>query len=128
VNVVLALLDWLLGVVHLAIVLANLLLWLPRSLRRWHLGLLALTSASWFGLGAIYGVGYCVLTDWHWAIKRARGIEVRPSSFIHHLLVDGLGLPFSQSFVDTSTALTFACVVCLSIVLNVRDRRIAVSS
>lgn len=120
-NVVLALLDWLLMVVHVLVVLANLLLWIPPAWRRWHLWVVAATCVSWFGLGLFYGMGYCLLTDWHWKLRVARGVHVAPQSFIHHVLVDGLGIPLAQSAVDTLTAVAFACVVSASLALNVRD-------
>jgi Protein of Unknown function (DUF2784) len=122
VSPLLATLDWSLTVLHLLVVAGNLLLWIPRPTRRWHLGLLCATCISWFGLGLFYGVGYCVLTDWHWAIKRARGVDVPSHSFVHHVLVDGLGVPLTPQNVDTLVAVSFACVVCLSVVLNVKGR------
>jgi hypothetical protein len=48
---------------------------------------------------------------------------VVPQSFIRHVLVDGLGIPLGQSTVDTLTAITFACVVSVSLALNLRDYR-----
>ena len=47
---------------------------------------LLLTFLSWFAAGAVYGWGYCFLTDWHWSIKEARGITGLPDSFISYLL------------------------------------------
>jgi hypothetical protein len=46
-------------------------------------------SSSWFGLGLLYGVGYCPSTDWHWRIKRARGETDLPNSYVNYCL-DGL--------------------------------------
>ncbi len=115
----LALLDGGLTLLHLAVVVANLTLWLPRATRRLHLGLVMLTAASWFGLGAIYGMGYCVLTDWHWMLKRARGLTPPTGSFLHHLLTS-LGLDVAPATVELATAVGFGFVVFLSVALNVR--------
>jgi hypothetical protein len=119
----LAALDWLLTAVHLALVCANLFLWLPRRTRRLHLVLVGATALSWFGLGYFYGLGYCFLTDWQWQVKVARGASELPHSFIYYVLVDGLGLPMSREFVDTTTAVAFGLVIALSVTLNLRDRR-----
>jgi hypothetical protein len=113
--------DGLLTIVHVSIVLGNLLLWIPSALRRWHLWLAAATCASWYGLGLLYGMGYCLLTDWQWKLRAARGVPVAPRSFIHYLLVDGFGLRLTQSTVNTLTVMTFACVAILSVALNLRD-------
>lgn len=117
-TLLLALLDVALTVVHSAVVVANLVLWLPQKTRRLHLGVVGLTAASWFGLGAFYGLGYCVLTDWHWQIKRARGLEPPSHSFIYYL-TSSAGVDLAPSTVHLLTAVVFGVVVCLSLVLNV---------
>lgn len=116
----LALLDVLLTLVHGAVVLANLFLWIPRRTRRWHLGVVAATAASWFLLGPAlgYGWGYCFLTDWHWQVKRALGEQHLPPSFIH-LMFRSVGIE-NASWIPTLTATAFACVAVLSIILNAR--------
>lgn len=76
-----AALDLGLSVVHLAVVLGNLLLWIPRQTRRLHLWLVMATIFSWLGLGVWYGnLGYCFLPDWHWQLKRSLGETELPGS------------------------------------------------
>jgi hypothetical protein len=118
---VLQLLDVLFTILHTAIVFANVLLWIPRRTRRWHLGIVALTAFSWCLLGPVFGhgLGYCVLTDWHWDIKRARGEQGLPSSFITYLF--GLVGVDAARWANSVTLATFATVASLSGALNLRD-------
>ena len=113
--------DWGLSVLHLGVVLGNLLLWLPRATRRAHLVLVAITAASWFGLGLLYGIGYCFLSDWHWQIKRLRGEVDVPGSFIHYCATRWLGVPIAPETTNLLTGVGFALAACLSIALNLRD-------
>jgi hypothetical protein len=92
---VLEALDWLLTVVHVVVVLAFTFAWIPRRTSRWHGWLVALTAFSWIVLGYFKGFGYCVLTDLHWRVKRARGITHLPGSFLKYMAdyVTGTNVP-----------------------------------
>ena len=113
------LLDGLLTLLHTAIVLGNLLLWIPARTLRLHLVIVLGTTASWLGLGAFYGIGYCVLTDWHWQVKRALGEANLPGSFVHYGLEAITGAPWDPELVKRGTAGTFVVVAVISIVRNV---------
>lgn len=80
-------------VFHSAVILINLLGWIPRRARRLHLAVLGLTAFSWFALGPLLGhpAGYCFCTDWHWQVRRALGYH-DPGSYIELLFNMG-GLP-----------------------------------
>ena len=117
----LSFLDTLLEIVHTFVVLAFLTLWVHRRTRPAHLLLVLLTAASWLGLGAIYGFGYCFLTDWHWQIKRALG-QSPPGSFIEYGAEALLGRKLPSPLVDALTAAVAAAVAVVSGVLNLRDR------
>lgn len=120
----LAVLDLLLAAIHLGVVLGVLVLWIPRSTRRLHFWLVVLTAISWLGLGLLYGsIGYCFLTDWHWDVKRMRGQTHLPGSFIHYVVTRWLKLPVSSTTTDRWTAMSFASVATLSIILEIRDVR-----
>jgi hypothetical protein len=56
-------------VVHGAWTVFNCVGWAWRRTRRLHLIAVGLTAASWVGLGARYGWGYCPCTDWHWQVR-----------------------------------------------------------
>lgn len=62
-------------VFHTLLVLFNMFGWIWRQTRFWHLICMSLTAFSWFVMGAIYGWGYCVCTDWHFQIRDALGYE-----------------------------------------------------
>lgn len=74
--------DWLLTVVHVAVIAGFMFLWIPKSTVRLHRWIVGLTAASWLVLGYFYGLGYCFLTDLHWHVKRSLGVRHLPSSFI----------------------------------------------
>lgn len=123
-SLLLAIADGVLGALHLAVVLGNLTLWAFRRTRRLHLLLVAVTAFSWFVLGAIYGLGYCFLTDWQARIQRARGITDIHHSFLHYLAQDVLHLPVSKSSVDLAAGIGFATVIVLSVALALRDAKV----
>lgn len=124
---VLAAADALLTVVHVAVVAGFVLLWIPRATARLHRWLVVLTAASWLGLGWIYGVGYCFLTDWHWAVKRARGAHDLPGSFIKYAADSLTGENIPASAVDAVAAVVFAAG-CLAAAWRWRQERTTSSS
>jgi len=67
------LLDKALLVLHTLLMGFNIVGWAWRRTRFCHLIVLLLTSFSWFVLGAYYGWGYCICTDWQFAIRRQLG-------------------------------------------------------
>jgi uncharacterized protein DUF2784 len=124
----LTLLDWLLSLFHTLVVLGNLLLWIPRRTLRLHLGLVLATTASWLGLGAFYGVGYCFLTDWHWRIKRALGQHDMPGSFIEYALERVAHSDLDSDLVRQVTIWAFAGAATISLLRNylaLREQRSA---
>lgn len=119
----LTLLDWLLSLVHTLVVLGNLLLWIPRRTLRLHLGLVLCTTASWLGLGAFYGPGYCVLTDWHWRVKHALGQHGMPGSFIEYALERVTSADVDSGLIKQVTIWAFVAAALLSFVRNYLDLR-----
>ena len=113
--------NWALVIGHSALVLFNTLGWIVRRWRRANLVLLLLTGASWFGLGMFYGLGYCPLTDWHWAVLRRLGETDLPRSYIQYLLVRLLGVEFSAATVDAAVAVGFFAALLISVIANLRD-------
>ncbi len=95
--------DTFLFVFHLVFILFNLTGWYWRPLRRLHLVAVLLTLASWFILGIFYGLGYCPLTDWHWAVLRQMGRYDLPASYVSYLLQRAFGLYLRDSLVDAFT-------------------------
>jgi hypothetical protein len=104
---VLTALDWLLTVVHVAVVLAFTFAWIPRRTARLHGWLVALTAFSWLVIGYFKGFGYCVLTDLHWRVKRARGVTHLPGSFLKYMADHVSGTSVPVSYVNAIAAVVF---------------------
>ncbi|MDE2752916.1 MAG: DUF2784 domain-containing protein [Gemmatimonadota bacterium] len=115
--------DILFVVLHTALIGFNVLGWAWRRTRRFHLVTIGATLLSWFGLGAVYGWGYCPLTDWHWRIKLMLGETDLPGSWIKYYLDRITGLDWSPMVVDLITVGTALGALGLSVALNLRDRR-----
>ena len=119
----LLLLDISLYILHLAVTGFNLLGWIPRRVRRLHRWCVAITAFFWLGAGAWVGViGYCPLTDWHWQVKRMRGEDFLPNSFITYFL-NQFSLYPDPALVDTTVGLTFAAIVLITLILWWQDRK-----
>ena len=110
-------------VFHITLILFNLFGWIPPRLRKWNLASLMLTAFSWFVLGIFYGVGYCVLTDWHWQVREELGYPTESTSYIHFLLTEVTGIYLSESTVNILTAVLFFAACAVSLTVNIRDRR-----
>ena len=115
-------LDALFVALHTLLVGFNLLGWAWRRTRRLHLVTISATLLSWFGLGLVYGWGYCPLTDWHWEVKRALGETALPASCVEYYLDRLTGFDWSPATVD-ALVVGFAFAALLpSVALNLRDR------
>lgn len=103
--------------------------WGWRRTRPWHLATVTLTALSWFALGAVYGWGYCLCTDWHWQVREQLGLPTDPS-YTRFLFVSLTGIDVAPWLSDTVTAAVFIIVSVLSVVLNARDfvRRVPLTS
>jgi hypothetical protein len=109
-------------VFHSLLIVFNLLGWLYRPLRRLNLITLLLTGASWFLLGAFYGLGYCPLTDWHWQVLYALGEQSLPTSYVQYLAERLLGIEMSTKTADILTGLGFLVALALSLFTNFSRR------
>jgi hypothetical protein len=112
-------------VFHVSLILFILTGWIWRTSRRLHLVVTALTCVSWFGLGLLYGVGYCPSTDWHWRVKELRGETDLPGSFVEYFIHRLTGLRLPPLLVGAAVLVAGVTALGISIVLNWRDRRSA---
>lgn len=111
-------LDVLLTFAHLALVVFNLFGWIPRATRKAHLITIALTAASWLGLGIWFGTGYCPLTDWQWDVKEKLGERNLPPNFIEYWAEKLTGRDYDTSFVGLMITIFFALAAGLSLYVN----------
>jgi len=109
-------------VFHTTLTLFNALGWIWKRTRKLNLITLLLTGGSWFILGLFYGIGYCPLTDWHFAILRKLGEQNLPYSYIQYLTERLTPFNPSPGLVDTSTAMVFFVALGLSVFLNLRAK------
>jgi hypothetical protein len=67
---------------HTLLIVFNLSGWAFHRTRKLHLLCLIATLFSWIVMGAWYGFGYCLCTDWHFQIRRAMGLQDNVSSYL----------------------------------------------
>jgi len=115
--------DLLFVAFHTALIVFNMSGWAWRRTRRFHLLTISATLLSWFGLGIVYGWGYCPLTDWHWQIKRALGETGLPASWVKYYLDQITGVAWNAALVDGVVVGVALAALVLSVGLNLRDRR-----
>jgi hypothetical protein len=123
IRVIDSLLDILFVVLHAALILFNVLGWIPRRTRRAHLVTIGATLASWTLLGVLYGFGYCPLTDWHWDVKRRLGERDLPSSWVEYYLERLTSVDWSASTVDALVLGVTVVALACSLWLNLRPPR-----
>jgi hypothetical protein len=109
-------------VFHTVWTLFNIVGWMFRATRKWHLVTMILTALSWFVLGIWYGWGYCVCTDWHFQVRRNLGYHDESHSYIHFLILQLTGVDLSPQLVNNVTLIVFVISLVMSVWLNIRDR------
>ena len=115
-------LDYFFLVFHQAIIIFNLFGWIWKPTRKANLVLLLLTAGSWFGLGLIYGIGYCPFTEWHWQVLAKLGRQPAETSYIQFLLRRFFGIHLGARLVDDATMISFILAFVASFFMNLRDR------
>lgn len=112
-----------LDISHLVIVLFLTFGWIWAKTRPLHRIAVGVTSFLWVVVGAIVGkIGYCPVTDWHWQVKKLRGEDDLPVSYIDYQLQRiGIHLPTERA--DHIVMAVFAAIVVMTIALGVRDYR-----
>jgi len=67
-------------------------------------------------------IGYCPLTDGHWQIKRLRGEEILPHSYIDYLL-QTIGLHFNPMLIDIEVGVVFALTLLITLAVWAAENR-----
>lgn len=106
---------------HTAFTLFNIIGWIFPQTRKLHLVTMSLTACSWFILGIWFGWGYCICTDWHWAVRQELGYVDHSHSYIHFLILKLTGADLEPQLVDKGTLIVFLASFSLSTWLNIKD-------
>ncbi len=114
-------LDYFFVVFHSGVVAFNLTAWAWKVTRRAHLFVISLTMASWFGLGLVFGWGYCPCTDWHWQVKYTLGETALPASYVKYYLDRLTGYDWNTDVVDGAVLVLGLAAFAVSVWLNWRD-------
>jgi hypothetical protein len=123
---VLLALDVAFFMLHTALILFNMFGWAFKTTRKWQLVTLGLTAASWFVMGYWKGWGYCFCTDWHFAIRHARGFEEYDATYIQLLARVLAGQGMSDAFAENlALAVFIAILLCTAWANWPRRRRVA---
>lgn len=108
---------------HTALVLFNVFGWIPRRTRRLNLACLLATAISWFVMGAWHGIGYCLLTDWHWQVRKALGLHDPEDSYVELLISKLTGWHAPPSLVQNGAGFIFFAALISSLYVNIRLNR-----
>ncbi|WP_052608252.1 DUF2784 family protein [Leptonema illini] len=108
---------------HIALILFNVLGWIPRPTARLNLITLVATGLSWTVLGAFYGLGYCPLTDWHYGVLERLGRYNLPVSYIAFLIEEIWSIRIATATADWITGTTYALALLASVLRNIKIRQ-----
>ncbi len=103
--------------VHLSIIFFFLFGWLFETTQLAHFILSLFILLSWFGLGFIFGFGYCLVTDLQWRIKRRLNREPSAKLYIKYMLDKMMGWNSNPSVVNRVTIYVFFGIFSLSTIL-----------
>jgi len=101
-------------IIHLTIIFFFLFGWIFEKTLFAHFILSILILLSWFGLGIIYGFGYCLVTGIQWKIKRHMGQEPNTEYYIKYMLDKVTGLDMNPDRVNAVTEYAFYIIFILS--------------
>ncbi len=107
----LEILDGSLFFFHTLLILFNMVGWAFKRTRVLHLISFGLTVISWLGLGAMYGWGYCICTDWHFQIRDQLGYnDPQTNSYIVLIGEVFFGQRWSEPLTNWIAAIVFMLI------------------
>ena len=92
--------------------------WLIPGTEKLHLLIILLVGFSWYGLGLHYGIGYCILTDWQWRVRKKMGRTPEHGSFVQLLLERASGLRLDAHQVKIFAYIVYWLAACISVYIN----------
>lgn len=105
---------------HTLLILFNVVGWAWPATRVAHLVALGLTAFSWFVLGAWYGWGYCLCTDWHFRIRRELGYVDPESSYVQLLARHWFDVDMSLGTANSVAGVVFVGILIATVATWVR--------
>lgn len=116
-------LDGFFMVSHLALIIFVVFGWIWKSTRPWNLFAILVVMFSWFVLGLFQGIGYCLITDWHWQVLAKLNKTVLQDSYLNYLIYKVTGLHISSQLIDNISTVGIFIALIVSMGMNIRDRK-----
>ena len=108
-------------VFHTLLIGFNMFGWIFRRTRGWHFLAMGLTAFSWFVMGAVYGWGYCLCTDWHFQVREQLGYQDSATTYVQLLAETGFGMNMSRQTSDVLAVSIFVMILLAMAVVWSRD-------
>lgn len=119
----LILLDQGFFLLHTLLIVFNMVGWAWPRTRLLHLLTMGATAFSWFVLGAYYGWGYCLCTDWHFQVRRQLDYADPETSYVQLLASHYFGVTLDLTAANWIAGSVFAFIVVAMTVVWVRQWR-----
>lgn len=100
--------------IHLSVIIFFLVGWLFEKMRIHHFILSILILLSWFGLGAFFGFGYCLITDIQWKIKRQLKREPDTEFYVKYMIDKITGFDTNPAFIKRMTIFIYFEILIIS--------------
>jgi hypothetical protein len=110
--------DSAMRLLHLGVAFFCVTGWIPPATRPAHLVLILLIASSWFGLGLVFGFGYCLITTIQWRIKEQLGERPATDSFVKYELDRITRRDLDPKAVDRATQAAFYLSALASFYVN----------
>jgi len=114
--------DRLLYLTHLAAMLFIVFGWMLPATRLANWYLIVLTFVSWFGLGLVFGFGFCLITGIQSKIRQRLGYREPMDSFVKHVLDRLTGRDLNPLHVEIGTQASFYASAAASAYVNFLHR------
>ena len=98
-------------VFHTLLIGFNMFGWIWPQIRVWHAIAMGLTAFSWFVMGAFYGWGYCLCTDWHFQVREQLGYIDTETTYVQLLASNAFSITLSREASDVIAISVFVLIL-----------------
>ncbi len=116
-------LDGFFMIAHLVLIIFVVLGWIWKSTRPWNLFAILVVLFSWFFLGLFQGIGYCLITDWHWQVLKKLNKPGLTDSYLNYFIYTVTGLRLHPQLIENLSYVGIFMALFLSLTMNIIDRR-----